>query len=338
MLNPQDLLQNRSLETVPICTVWQCFCCLLWHVTQCVRVEWHEEGSRTRQLAQTEKQIAVVLMPLIPLFVRDGWRKPNKHRALRMLPFTEQEKRSLILLCTRCAAARSLQQQSWRSVSFDTHSTLPAPLDFSYLEEQVFLVIGIRRLRICRAEPNYCLPELRCPSPVAVVPLVASLPTRPCLLREQLQWSKISILFGMPTTRQQADASCVILRPRKPNTRFAKFLRELGCSRSTSAAPHIAASPRQEVALWSCVLSQCCRRMPKKFCACPFLFCSPTRCTFVTHTSQNLCRPLHLKTWGSAKIGFARFHRSSLSSHPWGGAVTSGHRSPPFAWRMKLPM
>ena len=29
-------------------------------------------GSRTRQLAQTEEQIAVVLMPLIPLFVRDG--------------------------------------------------------------------------------------------------------------------------------------------------------------------------------------------------------------------------------------------------------------------------
>ena len=24
-LTPQDLLQNRSLETVPICIVWQCF-------------------------------------------------------------------------------------------------------------------------------------------------------------------------------------------------------------------------------------------------------------------------------------------------------------------------
>ena len=25
MLNPKDLLQNRSLETVPVCIVWQCF-------------------------------------------------------------------------------------------------------------------------------------------------------------------------------------------------------------------------------------------------------------------------------------------------------------------------
>ena len=25
ILNPQDLLQNRRLETVPICIVWQCF-------------------------------------------------------------------------------------------------------------------------------------------------------------------------------------------------------------------------------------------------------------------------------------------------------------------------
>ena len=104
-----------------------------------------------------------------------------------MLPFTEQRKRSLILLGTRCAAARGLQQQPWRTVSLDTRPTLPAPLDFSRLEEQVFLVIGIRRLRICRAEPYYCLPELRCPNPVAVVPLVALLPPRPCLLREQLR-------------------------------------------------------------------------------------------------------------------------------------------------------
>ena len=74
-----------------------------------------------------------------------------------MLPFTEQGKRSLILLGTRCATTRSLQQQSWRTVSFDSRPTLPAPLDFSRLEEQVFLVIEIRRLRICRAEPNYCL-------------------------------------------------------------------------------------------------------------------------------------------------------------------------------------
>ena len=101
-----------------------------------------------------------------------------------MLPFTEQGKRSLILLGTRCAATHGLQQQSRRTVSFDSRPTLPAPLDFSRLEEQVFLVIGICRLRIRHAEPNYCLPELRCPSPVAVVPLVTLLPPRPCLLRK----------------------------------------------------------------------------------------------------------------------------------------------------------
>ena len=66
----------------------------------------------------------------------------------------------------------------------------------------------------------------------------------------------------MPTTRQQTDATRVLLRPRMPNTRFAKFLSELGCSRSTPAAPHITTSLSQEVTLWSCVLSQCCRRMP----------------------------------------------------------------------------
>ena len=42
-----------------------------------------------------------------------------------------------------------------------------------------------------------------------------------------------------------------------PNTRFAKVLRELGCSRSTPAAPHKAASLSQEVTLWARVLSQC---------------------------------------------------------------------------------
>ena len=93
-----------------------------------------------------------------------------------MLPFTEQGKRSLILLGTKCAAARSLQQQPWRTVSFDTRPTLPTPLDFPCLEEQVFLVIGIRRLRICR-----CLSELSQPSPVADVPLVAFAATLPML-------------------------------------------------------------------------------------------------------------------------------------------------------------
>ena len=88
------------------------------------------EGSRTRQLAQTEKQIAVVLMPLVPFFIRDGCRSPYSHRALRMLPFAEQGKCSLVLLATRSATARGFQQQPWRAVPFDARSTLPAPLDF----------------------------------------------------------------------------------------------------------------------------------------------------------------------------------------------------------------
>ena len=162
-----------------------------------------------------------------------------------MLPFTEQRKRSLILLGTVSAAACSFQQQPWRAVPFHTRSTLPAPLDFSLL-----LVIGIRRLCFCHAEPNYCLPEFSQPSPAAD-PLVALPPADPCLHREQFRRSKKTILLGVPTTRQQTDATCVLLRPRMPNTQFAKFLRKLGCSRSTPAAPHKAASLSQEVTLWS---------------------------------------------------------------------------------------
>ena len=63
------------------------------------------EGLKTRQLAQTEKQTAVVLVPLIPFFVRDGCRSPYKKRALQMLPFAEQGKCSLALLGTGSTAA-----------------------------------------------------------------------------------------------------------------------------------------------------------------------------------------------------------------------------------------
>ena len=195
---------------------------------------------------------------------------PSSHKALRVLPFTEQGKCSLILLGTRSATARGFQQQSWRAVPLDARYTSPAPLDFPCLEEQVFLVVGIRRLRFCHAEPNYCLPELSQPSPLTVVPLVALPPPCPCLHREQFRRSKKAILFGVPATRQQTNASCILLRPRMPETRFAKFLRELGCSRSTPATPHKAVSLCLEVTLWSCVLSQCRRRMPNTFYACQF--------------------------------------------------------------------
>ena len=97
------------------CVVLSLFCCvfcrLLRHVTL-----WRArgvdtvEGSRTRQHAQTGKQIAVVLTPLVPFFVRDGCRSLPKHRALRMLPFAEQRKRSLVFLGTGSTAACGLQQ------------------------------------------------------------------------------------------------------------------------------------------------------------------------------------------------------------------------------------
>ena len=99
----------------------------------------------------------------------------------------------------------------------------------------MFLVIGIRRLRFCHAEPNYRLSELGQPSPVTVVPLVA-LPPQAIFLR-------------MPATRQQANALRILLSSRIPNTRLAKFLCELGCSRSTPAAPHEAARLCQQTTL-----------------------------------------------------------------------------------------
>ena len=100
----------------------------------------------------------------------------------------------------------------------------------------------------------------------------------------------------MPTTRQQTDASCVLLRSRMPNTRFAKFLCELGCSRTTPAKPHITASLCQEVTLWSCVLSQCCRRMPNTFCACQVLILQPHQmhfCHTLRRTSVVPCTSRH---------------------------------------------
>ena len=67
-----------------------------------------------------------------------------------------------------------------------------------------------------------------------------------------------------------------------PDTRLAKFLRELGCSRPTPAAPHKAANKCQEVKLWSRVLSQCRRRMPHTFCPYQLRFRSSTKCSLVT--------------------------------------------------------
>ena len=160
--------------------------------------------------------------------------------------------------CMRFSAIGALSR-STRAPHFQHHLLSP---DF---RSKCFLVIGTRRLRFCHAEPNYCLPDLSQPSPVTVVPLVTLPPPCPCLRREQLPWSKKLILLGVPATRQETDASCVLLRPRMPDTRFAKLLCELGCSRSAPAAPHKAASLSQEVTLFSHR-----RRMPNTFCACQF--------------------------------------------------------------------
>ena len=69
-----------------VCGVWcvvcgvSCVVCGVWCVfvvffdTRRGACAWsgHVVGSRTGQLAQTEKQVAVVLMPLVPFFIRDG--------------------------------------------------------------------------------------------------------------------------------------------------------------------------------------------------------------------------------------------------------------------------
>ena len=70
-------------------------------------------------------------MPLFPFFVRDGCRSSSEHRALRMLPFPEQGKRSLILLGTGSTAACGFQQQSRCAVPLNARSTSAAPFDFS---------------------------------------------------------------------------------------------------------------------------------------------------------------------------------------------------------------
>ena len=203
---------------------------------------------------------------------------PHKHRALRMLPFTEQGKRFLITPWYGAPPTRGLQQQPWRAVPFDAPSTLPAPLDFSRLEEKAFLIIGIRRLRFCHAEPVSCLPEFSQLSPIAVVPLVALPPPCPCIVNSFGDPRKRFSLGCQPLGKRMLRA--VLLRPRMPNTRFAQFLRELGCSRSTPAAPQEAASLSQEVTLWPRVLSQCRRRMPNTFCPRQLRLRSPTRCAF----------------------------------------------------------
>ena len=160
----------------------------------------------------------------------------------------------------------------------------------------MFLVIGIRRLRFCHAEPSNCLPVLRQPSTIAFVPLVALPPPGPRFHREQFRRSKKAILLGVPATRQQTNASCMFLRPRMPDTRFAKFLRELGCSRSTPAAPNKAASLSQKVTLWPRVLSQCHRRMPHTFCPYELRFRSPTRCALVTDFAVTFAAPQGMRT------------------------------------------
>ena len=201
----------------------------------------------------------------------------------------------------------------------------------------MFLVIGIRRLRFCHAEPNYCLPELSQPSPIAVVPLVALPPPCPCLHREQFRRSKKAILLGVPTTRQQTDASCVLLRPRMPNTRFAKFLRELGCSRSTPAAPHKAASLSQEVTLWSRVLSQCRRRMPH-ILSVPVSISQLHQmrvCHMLRRTIAAHCASRHEDAPESVlHVSIVHLSRPILEAVRPRLAIVS----PPFARRMKLPM
>ena len=168
--------------------------------------------------------------------------------------------------------------------SFSACSTSPAPLDIA-----LFLVSGVRRPRFCHTKGQ--------PSSVAVVPLAALPPLYPCLLCEQLWWSKKTVFLGMPPARLQAYASCILLRLRLLHARLAKLLCELGCSRSTSAASHEIARLSQEVTLGALLTPQRRCRVPHAFCPSQFFL----RCTIACVL---------------ARIGAARFHRSSFSSHP----------------------
>ena len=135
---------------------------------------------------------------------------------------------------------------------------------------------------------NYCLPELSQPSPVTVVPMVALPPPGPRLHREQFRRSKKAILRGVPATRQQANASCILLRPWMPPTRFAKLLCELGRTTHT-------ASLSQEVTLCLACTPDAVARCPTHSVRASFAFAAPPDVR-LSHTSQCHCRPLRLKT------------------------------------------
>ena len=116
-------------------------------------------------------------------------------------------------------------------------------------------------------QADNCLSEFAPPSCGQVDSLVFRSPFRPRLRSEQLRRSKKSVFLGVPTIRQQAYASCILLRPRMSNTRIAKPLRELGRSSSTSATPHKTACLYQQMQLRPCLVSQRHGRMPNTLSA-----------------------------------------------------------------------
>ena len=136
-----------------------------------------------RQVAETEKQAAVALVPLrqggkmdAPLKRRSSGAALCRARiALSRTPQYE------VRHCTRSSTALL------RDVSLNARTTSPAPFHFACLQEKVLLIVRVCRLRFCDAEPIHCLLELGQPSFVAVVHLVALTPTCPCLRSEKLR-------------------------------------------------------------------------------------------------------------------------------------------------------
>ena len=215
-----------------------CLCWFLFLSSSLTRNAVRARGvDTTRQLAQTEKQVAVVLMSVVPFFIRDGCRMTFEHRALRILPITALSYslvRGVPLLAVFSNNLGALSR-STRAPHFQHHLTSPD------LKSNCFLSSGcVGCASAMRSRTTACQP-----SPVTVVPLVALPPPYPCLHREQFWRSKKAILLGMPAARWQADASCILLSSRKPKTRSAKLLALPMPSQDAQHILSVPASPSQ---------------------------------------------------------------------------------------------
>ena len=160
--------------------------------------------------------------------------------------------------------------------------TSPAPFDFSRPQEQVLLVVRICRLRLCRAEPNYCS-------------LVAVPPPCPCLHLNSFGDPRKRFSLGCQPLDSKRMLRCIFLSSRMADTRFAKLLRELGCSCSTPAAlTRSCPSEPEEVTLWPRMLAQCRCRMLHTFCPSHFCLRGPITCVLALRSAIVVpCASMH---------------------------------------------